>query len=149
MRVLSITLASTVILTVCILVHRPMNVEASGCACTFTPATLIEVVDAETSWFQVEGDKILVRFEGIQVPALTDSGQRPWCAQEGEKALEAREFVIRTLQSAGEILIDLEGKKREGIVRTGVYVDGRSIGQELLYKYLAVEADSGEANWCQ
>ena len=57
--------------------------------------------------------------------------------------------MIRTLNRAKEILIDLEDKKKEGIVRTGVYADGLSIGQELLYMYLAMEEDSGPADWCR
>ena len=115
----------------------------------FTTATLIEVVDSETAWFRVEGEKILVRFEAIDAPDLEGRGQGQWCPEEGLKALEARDFVIRTLNGAKEILIDLVKKKREGIVRTGVYADGFSVSQELLYKYLAVEEDSGHADWCR
>ena len=85
----------------------------------------------------VEGEKILVRFEGIDAPDLEDRGQGQWCPEGRVKALEAREFVTRTLNRAKKILIDLVDKKREGIVRTGVYMDGLNVGHELLYSYLA------------
>jgi len=149
-RIKALALASNLwaVFVVSPIAFYPTSV-AAQCPCTFTPANLIEVVDARTARFEVEGEEILIRLEGIEVPALEDTGEKPWCPEEGEKATEAREFVVRTLGGADEILIDLEGKQLSGIVHTGVYVDGLSMGRELLYKYLAVESDSGVANWCQ
>ena len=126
----------------------PADVSALRCPCSFTSATLIEVLDGETAWFQVEGKRILVHLEGIDAPKLKSSSKGKWCPEEGEKATQARDFVIQVLNKAKEIRINLEGKKRDGIIRTGVYADGLSVGQELLYKYLAVKQSSRQVNWC-
>ena len=149
LKTISLTFSLWVNFLVSLLFFHPAEVSAIKCSCTFIPATLIEVVDGETAWFRVDGEKILVRFEGIDAPDLKDRGQGQWCPEEGVKALEARNFVIQSLNRAKEILIDLEDKEREGIVHTGVYADGLSVGQELLYKYLVVEEDSGYADWCR
>ena len=114
MKTTSLTFGLWVIFHASMLLFHPTEVSAIKCPCTFTPATLIEVVDGETAWFRVDGEKILVRFEGIDAPDLKDRGKGQWCPEEGVKALEARNFVIQSLNRAKEILIDLEDKEREG-----------------------------------
>jgi len=50
------------------------------------------------------------------------------------------------LTSAKEVGLIIKEEISELELRAQVYADGLSVGQELLYKYLAVE---GWGNWCE
>ena len=50
------------------------------------------------------------------------------------------------LTSAKEVGLIIKEELNEQELRAQVYADGLSVGQELLYKYLAAE---GQGNWCE
>ena len=52
----------------------------------------------------------------------------------------------RNAYSAKEVGLIIKEEFSELELRAQVYADGLSVGQELLYKYLAVE---GQGNWCE
>ncbi|MDP6399590.1 MAG: hypothetical protein QGH58_03955 [Arenicellales bacterium] len=131
---------------VLILVSQSLS---AGCPCNYTPATLIQVISADTLLLDVADVEETVQIAGIRVPRLesqSESGEA-WCKNEGEKAIQAREYTALLLSRASEISIDEQERKDSGNLSALVYIDNISLGQELLYKYLAVE--TGEmSNWC-
>ena len=93
------------------------------------------------------GEKILVQFDGIDAPELVqDSIKTQDCINDQKKAKKARKFVQDILSSAKEIGLIIKKEINEYELKAKVYADGLSVGQELLYKYLAVE---GKGNWCK
>ena len=50
------------------------------------------------------------------------------------------------LSLAKEVGLVIKEEINEQKLKAQVYADGLSVGQELLYKYLAVE---GKGNWCK
>jgi len=117
------------------------------CMCVTTPVTFLEVVDGDTIWVKKEGEKVLVEFEGIDAPELAHKeNQTPVCLHDQKKAKEARNFIQDMLSSAKEVGLIIKEEINEQELRAQVYADGLSVGQELLYKYLAVE---GQGNWCE
>ena len=122
---------------------------SAGCPCNYTPAKLIEVITADTLLLQVEDVEETVKVAGIRVPRLDShraSGQA-WCEAEGEKALQAQDYARTLLMKASEISIDETERLASGDLLAVVYIDNVSFGQELLYKYLAIETDD-TPNWC-
>lgn len=121
----------------------------AGCPCNYTPATLIQVISADTLLLDVADVEETVQIAGIRTPRLefqSESGE-PWCKNEGEKAIQARDYATQLLSKASEISIEEQERLASGNLSALVYIDNVSFGQELLYKYLAV--DSGETpNWC-
>ena len=116
------------------------------CMCVTTPVTFLEVVDGDTIWVKKEGEKVLVEFEGIDAPELAhEENQTQDCLHDQKKAQEARDLIQDMLSSAKEVGLIIKEEINEQELRAQVYADGRSVGQELLYKYLAVE---GQGNWC-
>ena len=119
----------------------------AACLCTYTPATLVEVLDGNTMILKIKGESKTVHLAGIDTPELKPHGTGTWCESEGTKALQAKQFASQLLLDASEITLDEERTNTAGEVTAVVYVDNLSLGQELLYKYLAIE--SGEpARWC-
>ena len=119
----------------------------AACPCTYTPATLVEVLDGNTMILKIKGEPKTVHLAGIDTPELKPHSTGTWCASEGAKALQAKQFALKLLFDASEITLDEERTNTDGEVTAVVYVDNLSLGQELLYKYLAIE--SGEpARWC-
>ena len=117
------------------------------CMCITTPVTFLEVIDGDTIWVKKEGEKVLVEFEGIDAPELAHKeNQTPVCLHDQKKAKEARNFIQDMLSSAKEVGLIIKEEINEQELRAQVYADGLSVGQELLYKYLAVE---GQGNWCE
>ena len=122
---------------------------SAGCPCNYTPAKLIEVITADTLLLEVAEVEEKIRVAGISVPRLESNGTSgpPWCKAEKEKAIRARDYAQTLLSEAAEISIDETERLASGTLIAVVYIDNVSFGQELLYKYLAVE--TGEvANWC-
>ena len=122
---------------------------SAGCPCNYTPAKLIEVIAADTLLLQVEDVEETVKVSGIRVPQLEShrASGKAWCEAEGEKALQAQDYARTLLMKASEISIDETERLTSGDLVAVVYIDNVSFGQELLYKYLAVETDD-TPNWC-
>ena len=119
----------------------------AACLCTYPPATLVEVLDGNTMILKIKGESKTVHLAGIDTPELKPQNTGTWCESEGAKALQAKQFALKLLLDASEITLNEERTNTAGEVTAVVYVDNLSLGQELLYKYLAIE--SGEpARWC-
>jgi endonuclease YncB( thermonuclease family) len=121
-----------------------------ACPCAYTPALLIEVIDGDTIWFLVKGEEIRVQVADIHTPELSPTSENAnWCEEEGRKAILARDFVSQHLNSAKEILLDVQEITPNGDNVAVVYIDGVNLGQELLYQYLAIENTSNTPLWCK
>ena len=119
----------------------------AACLCTYTPATLVEVLDGSTMVLNIKGEPTKVHLAGIDTPKLKPQNTGAWCESEGTRALRAKQFTSKLLLDASEITLDEKQTTTAGEITAVVYVDNLSIGQELLYKYLAIE--SGQpAPWC-
>ena len=121
----------------------------AGCPCNHTPATLIQVIGADTLLLNVADVEETVQIAGIQTPRLEPQSEsdEAWCKSEGEKAIQARDYATKLLLKASEISIDEQERLASGNLSAEVYIDNISLGQELLYKYLAIE--SGQTpSWC-
>ncbi|MCH2293159.1 MAG: hypothetical protein MK439_11560, partial [SAR324 cluster bacterium] len=59
---------------------------------------------------------------------------------------KARNLIQDILKSAKEVGLIIKEEINEQELRAQVYADGLSVGQELLYKHLAVE---GQGKWCE
>ena len=122
----------------------------AGCPCNYTPATLIKVIDAETAWFDIQGKKTRVHLWGIHSPAKAAVEDRsPGCAAEIEQAHQAEQFVRQLLASAKRIQLDIKDTEGETDQQAVIYVDGLSVAQELLYRYLAIEYGDDRSFWCR
>ena len=116
------------------------------CMCVTTPVTFLKVIDGDTIWVKREGNKVLVEFEGIDAPELAHQNNKTLdCHHDQKKAVMARDLIQDILSSAKEVGLIIKEEINEQELRAQVYADGRSVGQELLYKYLAVE---GQGNCC-
>ena len=109
------------------------------CMCVTTPVTLLEVIDGDSIWVKKEGEKVLVHFSEIDAPEINEPGKILECPQDQQKARLARDLIQEMLTSAKEVGLIIKEKISELELRAQVYADGLSVGQELLYKYLAVE----------
>ena len=117
------------------------------CMCVTTPVTFLEVVDGDTIWVKKEGKKVVVQFEGIDAPELDDKTIKTRdCLHDQKKAEKARNLILDILSSAKEVGLIIKEEINEQELRAQVYADGLSVGQELLYKHLAVE---GQGKWCE
>jgi len=131
---------------VLILFSQPVT---AGCPCNYTPVTLIKVISADTLLLDVADVEETVQIAGIRAPRLesqSESGEA-WCENEGEKAIQARAYATQLLSKASEISIEEQERLASGILLASVYIDNVNFGQELLYKYLAVESEE-TSNWC-
>ena len=116
------------------------------CMCITTPVTFLEVIDGDTIWVKKKGEKVLVQFEGIDAPELVNKDKmKSECIDDQKKAQDARDLIHNILSSAKEVGLIIKEEINEQELKAKVYADGLSVGQELLYKYLAVE---GNGNWC-
>ena len=116
------------------------------CMCVTTPVTFLEVIDGDTIWVKKEGKKVVVEFEGIDAPELYhEENKTKDCLHDQKKAEKARNLIQDILKSAKEVGLIIKEEINEQELKAQVYADGLSVGQELLYKYLAVE---GNGNWC-
>ena len=116
------------------------------CMCITTPVTFLEVIDGDTIWVKKKGEKVLVQFEDIDAPELVNKDEKKSeCIDDQKKAQDARDLIHNILSSAKEVGLIIKEEINEQELKAQVYADGLSVGQELLYKYLAVE---GNGNWC-
>ena len=116
------------------------------CMCVTTPVTFLEVIDGDSIWVKKEGEKVLVHFSEVDAPEINEPGKTLVCPQDQRKARQARDLILEMLSSAKEVGLIIKEEFSELELRAQVYADGLSVGQELLYKYLAVE---GWGNWCE
>ena len=143
-----------IVLALCILTTIGANCLATNkvlaaCPCSFTPAILVEVVDSGRVWFVIDDKEVHVQLAGIHTPNLkSGTNNNKWCAKEGEKAIQAMDFIVGSLQRAETITLDIHGVNQSGITIAVVYFDGIDLGQELLYKYLAVDFEPTHLTWC-
>lgn len=115
------------------------------CMCVTTPVTFLEVIDGDSIWVKKEGEKVLVHFSEVDAPEIIEPGKTLDCPQDQRKARQARDLIQEMLTSAKEVGLIIKEEISEQELWAQVYADGLSVGQELLYKYLAVE---GQGNWC-
>ena len=114
--------------------------------CVTTPVTFLEVIDGDTIWVKKEGKKVVVEFEGIDAPELDhEENKTQDCLHDQKIAEKARNLIQDILSSAKEVGLIIKEEKNEQELRAQVYADGLSVGQELIYKHLAVE---GHGKWC-
>jgi len=117
------------------------------CMCVTIPVTLLEVIDGDTIWVIKEGKKVVVELEGIDAPELDhEENKTQDCLHDQKKAEKARNLIQDILKSAKEVGLIIKEEINEQELRAQVYADGLSVGQELLYKHLAVE---GQGKWCE
>ena len=117
------------------------------CMCVTTPVTFLEVFDGDTIWVKKEDKKVVVEFEGIDAPELDhEENKTQDCLHDQKKAEKARNLIQNILSSAKEVGLIIKEEINEQELRAQVYADGLSVGQELLYKNLAVE---GQGKWCE
>ena len=116
------------------------------CMCITTPVIFLKVIDGDTIWVNKDGEKILVQLDEIDAPELVrEDNQTPDCLHNQKKAKEASNLIQEMLSSAKEVGLIIKEEINKQELRAKVYADGLSVGQELLYKYLAVE---GQGSWC-
>ena len=116
------------------------------CMCVTTPVTFLEAIDGDSIWVKKEGEKVLVHFSEVDAPEINEPGKTLVCPQDQRKARQARDLILEMLSSAKVVGLIIKEEFSELELRAQVYADGLSVGQELLYKYLAVE---GWGNWCE
>ena len=117
------------------------------CMCVTTPVTFLEVIDGDTIWVKKEGKKVVVEFEGIDAPELNhEENKTQDCLHDQKKADKASNLIQDILSSAKEVGLIIKEEINEQKLRAQVYADGLSVGQELLYKHLAVK---GQGKWCE
>ena len=109
------------------------------CMCVTTPVTLLEVIDGDSIWVNKEGRKVLVHFSEVDAPEFNEPGKTLECPQDQRKARQARDLIEEMLTSAKEVGLIIKKEISELELRAQVYADGLSVGQELIYKYLAAE----------
>ena len=76
----------------------------------------------------------------------TDQNQKTTNLHDQKIAEKARNLIQDILSSAKEVGLIIKEEKTEHELRAQVYADGLSVGQELIYKHLAVE---GQGKWCE
>ena len=132
--------------TLALLVCDPVT---AACLCTYTPAKLVGVLDGGNIVFEITGEQKTIRLAGIITPRLKPNPQlqKPWCEAEGAKAIQAKAYTAELLSQASQITLDEQQVDEAGEITAVVYIDNFSLGQELLYKYLAVE-NNEPTQWC-
>lgn len=135
-------LFATLVLLVC-------DSVTATCLCAYTPAKLIDVLDSGNIVFEIAGEQKTIRLAGIITPRLKPNPQlqKPWCEAEGAKAIQAKAYTAELLSQASQITLDEQQVDEAGEITAVVYIDNFSLGQELLYKYLAVE-NNEPTQWC-
>ncbi|BBN59294.1 thermonuclease family protein [Hydrogenovibrio marinus] len=96
-------------------------------------------------WPAVVGHHIPIRLNGADTPEM-----RGKCQFEKDLARQAKQFTVSQLRSAK--VIELKNIMRGKYFRlvADVYVDGKSLAEELLQRKLAVAYEGGtKTNWCQ
>ncbi|POP51226.1 nuclease [Zhongshania marina] len=115
-----------------------------------TVAAVRTIYDGDTfrvnidGWPAVVGDSMPVRIKGIDTPEL-----RGKCQREKEAARAAKQFSVARLREGK--LIELKGIERDKYFRllAEVWVDGVSLGEQLILGGFAVPYGGGtKVDWC-
>jgi endonuclease YncB( thermonuclease family) len=95
-------------------------------------------------WPDIAGKSITVRINGIDTPEM-----RGKCRYEKSLAREAKQFAVGKLRAAK--IVELRSIKRGKYFRivADVYLDGRSLGLQLLKAGLAREYNKKRRSWCE
>ncbi len=110
---------------------------------------VVSIYDGDTfrvtirNWPAVIGERIAVRVYGIDTPELRDKDP-----QVKEKARKAKQFVVDSLRNARRV--ELRNLRRDKYFRllAEVYVDGHSLGAQLVKLGLARPYDGGtKSDW--
>lgn len=111
---------------------------------------VVSIYDGDTftvnirDWPAVAGERISVRIAGIDTPEL-----RSRCDSEKDKARAAKQFTVAALRNAKQI--ELHNLQRDKYFRllSDVWVDGKSLGQQLLNAGFAVPySGKTKVDWC-
>lgn len=93
----------------------------------------------------IVGKRMAIRINGIDTPEL-----KAHCEKEKILAKDAKKVTVNLLRNAHKI--ELRNIKRGKYFRliADVYVDGKSLGEELITKHLAVRYFGGtKVDWCR
>jgi len=95
-------------------------------------------------WPEVAGKGITVRISDIDTPELWGK-----CGAEKQLARKAKQFTVDRLRSANKV--ELRNMQRGKYFRlvADVYVDGVSLGADLMRSGLAVEYGKRKRGWCK
>ncbi|UTA47531.1 thermonuclease family protein [Simiduia sp. 21SJ11W-1] len=115
-----------------------------------TISEVVSIYDGDTftvnidHWPAIVGQRISVRISGIDTPEM-----RSRCASEKERARAAKQFTVAALRKAQAV--ELHNVRRDKYFRlvADVWVDGFSLGQQLLDAGLAVPySGKTKVDWC-
>lgn len=97
-------------------------------------------------WPDIMGHNMPIRINGIDTPEI-----RGKCQSEKDKAILARDMVLRMVAAGREVSISNLSRGKYFRIVADVYVDGISIGQTLLEMGLAVSYNGKgkRHNWCE
>lgn len=95
---------------------------------------------------QIIGDRIPIRINGIDTPEL-----RGKCQREKDLARKAKQYTVTALRNAKDIKLRNMQRGKYFRIISDVYVDGVSLGDQLLNNGLAVEYHGGKKkkDWCE
>jgi len=108
------------------------------------------IYDADTftvnikNWPSLIGERISVRVKGVDAPEI-----RGKCQAEIVRARQAKEFTVEQLRSAKHIELRNLGRDKYFRILADVFIDGRSLAQQLVDRDLARVYDGGrKESWC-
>jgi len=109
--------------------------------------TLHALIDGDTAWFTVVGERRKVRFIGVDTPEL-----RSKCVYEAIQAAKAAVYTGEALQGAMKITLREYQRKADFHRRDlgEVILNGdRNLGQELIANGLGRPTSMRRAGWCK
>jgi micrococcal nuclease len=117
---------------------------------SLTPTAVTSIYDGDTFTVDIGNcpavlcERISVRINGIDAPEM-----RGKCAQEKEKARQAKQFLVGKLRSGKVLELRNVARDKYFRLRADVFVDGRNIGKEMLDKSLVRQYAGGKrGGWC-
>ena len=94
-------------------------------------------------WPKLAGEKIGIRVLGVDTPEMHGA-----CPEEIALAHKAKEFTVAFLNS-GPITLKNTGRDKYFRIDADVYVNGKSLSQELIVAKLGYSYDGGtKSKWC-
>lgn len=147
LRVYSVICRSLILFLALTVVSAAANSETYGNAIV---SEVTSIYNADTfraniaGWPDIIGKRIPIRVKGIDAPEL-----RGKCKKEIESARQAKQETVSMIRAAKQI--ELRNMERDKYFRilADVYLDGVSLGQELMKKGLARSYDGGNKSiWC-
>jgi endonuclease YncB( thermonuclease family) len=110
-------------------------------------ATLDALIDGDTAWFVVDGERRKVRFIGVDTPEL-----RSKCVYEAIQATKAASYTGDALRGAARITLKDYQREADFYHRDlgEVMLNGdRNLGQELIANGLGRPTSMRRAGWCK